>query len=172
MVKIANIVSIDFIQPTIKTMELDRQLEILVNDASNYGVPPVAIERAIAPVLKMFAEQLRYLEYYVLQNLEDDWVLTTITNPQTKQNKNVIYAFVAVQDAATFSNKTDRDLIAMPILVAQLLFRLFSLQEVDSIIFLENSQDLSRGVEVQREHLSQLIQRQIQQFGNVSSNLA
>ena len=152
-------------------MELDRQLEVLINDASNYGVPPVAIEKAIAPVLKMFAEQLQYLEYYVLQNLEDDWVLTTITNSQTKQNKNVIYAFVSVQDAATFNGKTNLDLIAMPITVAQLLFRLFALQQVDSIIFLEK-QDLNQGVEVKREHLSQLIRQQIQQLGNVPSNFA
>ena len=153
-------------------MELDRQLEVLIKDAGNYGVPPEAIEYAIAPIIKIFAEQLQHTEYYVLQNLQEDWVLTTISNSQTKQNKNVIYAFVSVQDAATFGNRNNPDLIAMPIPVAQLLFRLFSLQQVESIIFLENSQDLSRGVEVEREQMSQLIQAQIQQFNNIPSNLA
>ena len=152
-------------------MELDRQLEVLINDATNYGVSPVVIEKAIAPVLKMFAEQLQYLEYYVLQNLEDDWVLTTIANPQTKQNKNVIYAFVSVQDASTFSGKANHDLIAVPISVVQLLFRLFSLEQVDSIIFLEK-QNLDRGLEVKRELLSQSIQQQIQQLSDIPSNLA
>ncbi len=153
-------------------MTLDRQLEILINDAADYGVPPVAIEKAIAPVLKMFANQLQHLEYYILQNLEEDWVLTTITNPKSKQNKNVIYAFVSVKDAARFGGKANPDLIAMSIPIAQLLFRLFSLQEVDSIIFLENSQDLNRGVEIEREHLSELIQQQIQQLNNIPPNFA
>ena len=153
-------------------MELDRQLEILINDAANYGVPPVAIEKAIAPVLKMFANQLQHLEYYILQNLEEDWVLTTITNPKSNQSKNVIYGFVSVKDAAKFSGKTNPDLIAMSIPIAQLLFRLFSLQEVDSIIFLENSQNLNQGVEVERQHISELIQQQIQQLNNIPPDIA
>ena len=153
-------------------MELDRQLEVIINDAVNYGVSPIAIEKAIAPVLKMFAQRLQHLEYYVLQNLEDDWVLTTITNPKLRQNKNVIYAFVSVQDAATFSKKTNPDLVAIPIPVAQLLFRLFSLQQVDSIIFMENSSNLERGVQIEREHLSKSIQQQIEQLNNISSDIA
>ncbi len=153
-------------------MTLDRQLEVLINDAANYGVPPVVIEKAIAPVLKMFATQLQHLEYYILQNLEEDWVLTTITNPQLQQNKNVIYAFVSVQDAARFSGKSDPNLIAMSIPIAQLLFRLFSLQEVDSIIFLEASHNLSQGVEIEREHLSELIQQQIKQLSSVPPDIA
>ena len=153
-------------------MELDRQLEVLINDAANHGVPPVAIEKAIAPVLKMFASQLQYLQYYVLQNMSEDWVLTTITNAKLKQNKNVIYAFVSVKDAATFSGKTNSDIIAMPIPIAQLLFRLFSLQQVDSIIFLEDSRNLDRGVEIKREHLSKLIQQQIEQLKIVPPDLA
>jgi hypothetical protein len=156
-------------------MELNRQLEVLINDAANYGVEPLAIERAIAPVLKLFAAQLQHLHYYILQNLEEDWVLTTISNPQLQpdqQDKRVIYAFVSVQDAAIFGGKANPDLIAMSIPVAQLLFRLFSLQQVDSIIFLENSQNLTQGIEVKREHLSQLIQQQIKQLNNIPPDIA
>ena len=153
-------------------MELDRQLEIIINEAANYDVPPIVVEKAIAPVLKIFAQQLQFLEYYVLQNLAEEWVLTTITNPQLKQTKNVIYAFASVRDAATFSGKTNSDLIAMPIPVAQLIFKLFSLQQVDSIIFLEDSQNLDRGIEVERSHLLQLIQQQIQQLNNLPPDLA
>ena len=155
-----------------KIMELDRQLEIITNEAANYGVPPVVVEKAIAPVLKIFAKQLQFLEYYVWQNLAEEWILTTITNPKLKQTKNVIYAFASVRDAATFSGKANPDLIAMPIPVAQLLFKLFSLQQLDSIIFLEDSQNLDRGIEVERSHLSQLIQQQIQQLNNIPPDLA
>ena len=153
-------------------MELDRQLQILIDDAADYGVSPVAIEKAIAPVLKMFASQLQHLEYYILQNLEEDWVLTTITNPKSNQNKNVIYGFASVKDAASFSGNINPDLIAMSIPIAQLLFRLFSLQEVDSIIFLENSQNLNQGVEIERQHLLELIQQQIQQLNDIPPNIA
>lgn len=153
-------------------MELDRQLEVLINDAPNYGVPPVVVDRAISPVLRLFADKLQHLEYYVLQNLEEDWVLTTISNPQLQQTINVIYAFVSVKDAATFDGKSNSDLIAMPIPVAQLLFRLFSLQQVDSIIFLENSQNLNLGVEIKRSHLMNLIQQQLEKLNNIPPNLA
>ena len=152
-------------------MELEQQLKVLIDDAANYGVPPTVIELAIAPVLKLFAEQLQHLEYYVLQNIEEDWVLTTITNPQLKQEKKVIYAFVTVQDAATFQKRTNPDLIAMPIPVAQLLFRLLALQQVDSIIFMEE-RDLDRGVEIQRDRLSALIRQQLEQLGQTPNNIA
>lgn len=153
-------------------MNLEQQLEIVIKDAANYGVPTIVVKQAIAPVLKLFANQLQHLEYYVLQNLAEDWVLTTITNPQLKQDKKVIYAFISVQDAATFQGKINPDLIAMPISVIQLLFRLFSLQQVDSIIFLEDSQNLNRGTEIKRDRLSELIKEQIKQLGSIPPNIA
>ena len=70
-------------------MDLERQLAELIEDAANYGVPPVVIEKAIAPVLRQFANQLQHSEYYILQNLEQDWVLTTIANPKLKQEKRL-----------------------------------------------------------------------------------
>ena len=153
-------------------MELEQQLAELINDATNYGLPPIVIEKAIAPVLELFAGQLRHLEYYVLQNLDEDWVLTTIANPQRSQEKKVIYAFVSVQDARTFQRETNPDLIAMPIPIAQLLFRLFSLQQVDSIIFLEDSQNFNRGIEIKREQLSNLIKQQLKQLKQNPPNIA
>ncbi len=153
-------------------MTLEQQLQVIIDDAANYGIPSSVVESAIAPVLKVFAEQLQHLEYYVLQNLAEDWVLTTITNPQLQQSKKVIYAFISVQDAATFQGTANADLIAMPIDVVQLLFRLFSLQEVDSIIFLENSLNLNHGVEIERDRLSQLIRQQIEQLGKIPPNIA
>ena len=153
-------------------MDLEQQLAEIINNASDYGVPPMVIEKAIAPVIKLFVTQLKHLEYYVLQNLAEDWVLTTIANPQLNQSKKVIYAFVSVRDAATFQGQTNPDLIAMPITVTQLLFRLFSLQQVDSIIFLEDSQNLNRGIEIKRDHLAELIRQQIVQLNQTPPNIA
>jgi hypothetical protein len=149
-------------------MTLEQQLQLIIDDADNHAVPTAVVEKAIAPVLKSFAEQLQHLEYYVLQNIAEDWVLTTIMNPQLQQEKKVIYGFISVQDAATFQGLANPDAIAMPIPVVQLLFRLFSLQQVDSIIFLENSQNLNYGVEIERDRLLQLIQQQIEQFRGIT----
>ena len=145
-------------------MELEQQLKLLIADAANHGVPTTVMELAIAPVLKMLATQLQYEEYYILQNLESDWVLTTISNAKLKQQKKVIYAFVTVRDAATFQGKRDPDLIATPISVTQLLFRLFSLHQVDSIIFMNNSPNLNNGIEVLRDRFLDLIQQQIEKL--------
>ena len=103
-------------------MNLEEQLKILIDDAPQYGVPAVVVEKAIAPILELFAKKLTNSEYYVLQNLESDWVLTTITNPQLSQEKQVIYAFKTVRDAATFQGTADPSLIAVPIPITHLLF--------------------------------------------------
>lgn len=153
-------------------MELDRQLEILINDATNYGIPSIVIEKAIAPVLKLFASQLKCLEYYVLQNLAEDWILTIISNPQLKQEKKVIYAFTSVKDGATFQGKQDPNILATSLPVTHLLFRLFALQEVDSIIFLDTPGNLNQGVEIKRDRLMTLIRQQIQQLGQIPPNIA
>lgn len=153
-------------------MILEQQLQLIIDNAAAHDVPPVVIEKAIAPVLRLLAAQLHHLEYYVLQNLAEDWVVTTIANPQSKSEKKVIYAFVSVQDATTFQGKTNPDLVAIPIQIVQLLFKLFSFAQVDSIIFLEDSQNLNRGVEIERELLSQLIIKQIKQLGQIPPDIA
>ncbi len=153
-------------------MELDEQLKILIDDAAQYNVPPIVIERAIAPVLRLLAQNLKYPEYYILQNLASDWVLTTIVNSQTQQEKKVIYAYATVKDAATANQSASADILAAPILVTHLLFRLFSLSEVDSVIFLDNSANLNTGVEIQRPQLVTLIQQQIKQLSSPPPNIA
>ncbi len=68
-------------------MNLENQLKILIDEAPQYGISPVVIQKAIAPVLQLFAEQLQHSEYYILQNLEENWVLTTIANSDRQQKK-------------------------------------------------------------------------------------
>ena len=153
-------------------MTLEQQLQLIIDDAADYGVSPTVIKKALAPVLKSFAQQLHHLEYYVLQNLSEDWVVTTIANPKLQLEKKVIYAFTCVRDAAIFQGKANPDLVAIPIPIVQLLFRLFSLQQVDSMILLEDSQNLNRGIEIEREQLSQLIQQQIEQLNSTPTDIA
>ena len=153
-------------------MKLEQQLQEIVNEAPEHGVPSEVVEKAIAPILMSCADQLQKLEYFVLQNLSGEWILTTLVNPSLNQEKRVIYAFVSVQDAAKFQGKEDLDIVAVPITVIQLLFRLFSLQQVDSLIFLENSANLNQGQEIQREPLANSIMSQIKQLKQNNSNIA
>ena len=153
-------------------MNIEEQLKILIDDAPQYGVPAVVVEKAIAPVLELFAKQLSSTEYYVLQNLDSNWVLTTIANPQLQQEKQVIYAFQTVKDAAIYQQKSNPDLIAVPMPITHLLFRLFSLRQVESLIVLDNSLNLDRGIEIRRDRLVALIQQQIKQLTQPPSNIA
>lgn len=154
-------------------MTLEQQLQLIIDEGEENDVPPVVLERAIAPVLKLFAEQLQQLEYFILQNLAEELVLTTIANPQSRSGKvkRVIYAFVSVGDAAKFRDKNS-DLVAMPVPLVQLLFRLIALERVDSLIFLEDSTNLNLGVEIERDRLSQLIQERIIQLKQTPTDIA
>ena len=153
-------------------MKLEQQLQEIVNEAPEHGVPSEVVEQAILPVLMSCAKQLQKLEYFVIQNLSGDWILTTLTNPSINQEKRVLYAFVSVQDAAKFQGKDDPDLIAVPISIIQLLFRLFSLQQVDSLIFFEDSDNFNQGQEIQREQLVDSMMSQIKQLKQNESNIA
>ncbi|MEC4892402.1 MAG: hypothetical protein SAL07_09545 [Oscillatoria sp. PMC 1051.18] len=146
-------------------MDLEQQISLLIQDAPRYGVSAVAIEQAIAPVLRLFANQLQHLEYYVLQTLADDWILTTLTNrAQPSLEKKVIYAFPTLKDAADFQVNKDPQIIASPVPVAHILFQVFHLEQVDSVVFVETPGNLTSGQEVRIEDLKKLMMMQIQQL--------
>ena len=158
--------------PDNQTMNLEQQLQILQDNSSVHGVAPIVIEQAIAPVLKMYASQLRHLEYYLLQNLSQGWVLTTLrSRAKTSAEKKVIYAFSTAQDATTFAGIDDPEIVALPIPVIQILFQIFAIQTLDSVIFLDNPGNLSTGVEVHRADVHNLIQKQLQNLARQPSNI-
>ena len=152
-------------------MDLDQQLQILIDDAPNYGVPALVIEKAIAPVLKIFAEQLKFSEYYILQNSREDWVMFNLRNdPQQKFEKTVIYAFTSYQDAILFNQKQDEKIVANSLPTTHILFRLFFIKKIDSIIFFNEVENLNQGIELKREDLQNLIQQQLQKLTNKNVN--
>lgn len=151
-------------------MNLDKQIQVLINDAPEDGVTPQVVA-AIAPGLKLLAAKLRHLQYYILQGLAQDWVVTTLrdrSNP--KITKQVIYAFPTLKDASAAGGSEDPEVIAAPIPVTHILFQLFALETVDSVIFFETPGDLNTGIEIRRTDLQNLIQLQLQQ--NYSSPIA
>ena len=81
-------------------MDLDRQIKVLVDEAPQDGVTPQVVA-AVAPVLLLLASRLRHLQYYILQNLDRDWVVTTLSDrANPKVTKRVIYAFPTLADVS------------------------------------------------------------------------
>jgi hypothetical protein len=146
-------------------MDLDQQIQILVNNAPQDGVTPTVIEKAIAPVLKIFAQQLQHLEYYILQTFQKNWVVTTLQNRATPNlEKKVIYAFTTLQDAKNFQGTGDANIIATPMPVTHIIFQLFAMKQVDSLVLMEQPGNLTMGAEVHQKDLQKAIEAQLQQF--------
>lgn len=147
-------------------MNLEQQLQILINDASESGIPTVVMEQAVIPILHLYAAQLQHGEYYVLQTLDEDWVLSAIANREQPQlEKKVVYAFATLKDAANFQGTADAQVIAISVPVTHILFQMFAQTDVDSIIFMETPGNLNQGCEVNRANLQNLIGAQIEQLG-------
>lgn len=154
-------------------MQLEQQLEILIEDASKYGISPLVIEKAIAPVLNLFAQQLKHLEYYILQNLDEQLVIFTISDrQQVKPDRQVIYAFPTLKDAGNFQGSNDPSILATPLPVTHILFQLLSLKPVESIIFLEQPGNLNAGTQIEQDKLQSLIRAQIQNLSNIPTDIA
>jgi hypothetical protein len=81
-------------------MDIESQIQILIDNAPQDGQTP-EIVAAIAPALIYFANQLSREDYYILQTLNGDWVRVTLGNRREQGvEKNVVYAFPSLQDAA------------------------------------------------------------------------
>jgi hypothetical protein len=81
--------------------ELQQQIQQLIQEAPNDGVTGPTVE-AITPVLLAIAGRLKHRQYYILQTLNQSWVMTTLSSrrePITR--KNVLYGFPTLQDAAS-----------------------------------------------------------------------
>jgi len=145
-------------------MNLDQQIQVLIDNAPQDGVTP-QIVAAIAPGLKLLAGKLGHSQYYILQNFEQDWVLTTLSNrADPGVQKRVIYAFPSLQ-AVPASAATGLDqVIAVPLPVTHILFQMVALETLDSTVFFDTSGDLTTGTEVRREDIQNLIQVQLKQI--------
>lgn len=144
-------------------MDLKQQVQVLIENAPQDGLTPQVVE-AISPVLTLLASQLGHLEYHILQTLNGDWVVTTLSNrTQPELEKNVIYAFATDKDAIGFQPVDDPQLVTATIPVTHILFQLLALATVTSLVFFDTPGNLATGTEVRREDLEDLIQRQLKQ---------
>lgn len=146
-------------------MNLDEQLHELVEHAPQDGVTPALVE-AIAPILKQIATQLRHLQYYIVQSLDQNWVINIISHQdQPERETQVIYAFPSLKDVASGPNPVkDPQLIALPVPVVHILFQMVAMEGIDSVIFFEVPGNTLAGTQIRREDIQALIQTQIQQI--------
>lgn len=145
-------------------MDLDRQLQLLIDDAPNEGALPLVMEKAIAPVLEAIARQLQHRAFQIRQSTDGRWVISTIAHQQqSDRQKRVAYAFASLEDATTFTRQADPDIVAVSVPVTHVLFQLYGLSDVDSVVFFDTPGDLNRGLEIERATLHHLIQKQLQQ---------
>lgn len=145
-------------------MDLEAQIQLLIDNAPRDGITPNLIA-AIAPALRAIAQKLRYSQYYILQNSESSWVLTTLSNRANPGlEKRVVYAFPTIQDVSLISPAgLDPQMLAKIIPVTHILFQLVALEPVDSIVFLETPGKTTHTVEVRRTDLEKLMQKQLRQ---------
>jgi hypothetical protein len=145
-------------------MNLDEQVQDLIQNAPQDGVTPTLV-RAIAPVLRELASRLQHLEYYIAQTVEGNWAITVLSQTtEPEQQKQVIYGFPTLKDvAASPYPMKDPQMIALPTPIIHVLFQLVALDTVDSLIFFELPGNVTTGIEIRRDELQQLIQRQLQQ---------
>jgi hypothetical protein len=144
-------------------MDLEVQIQLLIDNAPQDGTTPKLLN-TIAPALKEIAQKLRHSQYYILQNWQDSWVVTTLkhkTNPELE--KRVVYAFPRLQDVSLLSSAgLDAQTVAQPIPVIHLLFQLVALEPVDSIVFFETPGTTDHTIEILRTDLQKMIAEQLQ----------
>jgi hypothetical protein len=154
-------------------MQLDAQLQILSESALSNGVSPLVMRQAINPVLIAFAHTLKHLQYHVIQNSHGDWLLTTLAHRDNpKREKTVFYAFSTAQAAIAWQNPAASSLSTVIVPVTHLLFQLFALEQVDSIIFMENPSDRVTGTEITRKALQATIQKHLQNLRSFPPDIA
>jgi len=149
--------------PAKPPIDYDAQVQTLRDNAPKHGVAATDID-VIAPTLTAIAAQLKHPQYYILQTLEQGWLMTALSNRnQPDSKKNVIYAFPTLTDAAASAGSTkDPKLMAIPVPVVHILFQMLALTPVDSLIFFESSGSTAQGVEVRQQDVRNLIQIQAQ----------
>ncbi len=141
---------------------LDQQIKALIQQAPDDGVTATLIA-IIAPLLKQTANSLRYPEYHVLQGRDEGWIVTTLSNrTQPSVEKSVIYAFSTRENAQEHeSGHHDDETLIVSVPIIHMLFQLIALQTVHSVIFFDQNDSPSQGVEIRCGNFRQQVQAQL-----------
>lgn len=150
-----------------KDQTLDRQVALLVQSTPDQETASAV--SLIASVLKAIAQNLKHVNYFVIQDLEGGWLLTPLSNHDNPElEKTTIYAYCDRTAANIDRLKlNDENLECAEYSVIDMLFRLIGMKQVDSIVFFDRATDTQRGIEVIRTDIESLCEKQIKraQFG-------
>lgn len=144
-------------------MNIEQQLQQLIEQAPEYGIPTEDMQM-LAPVFKSMAARLQCSQYYILQNLSQSWVITTLKHrTQTNLSKNVIYAYPSLEALKAATATLDPQVVAFPVPTIQILFQLLAMEPVDSIIFFDGIPTSNPGLkqEISRQSLRAAIGERI-----------
>lgn len=153
-------------------MNLEQQLENLVQEAPQYGVPAVIMQQGVIPVINIFAKQLGHSQYYLRQTVGNNLVLNILSSQEHPEiEKKVIYAFPSLKDATQFadSKTNDPDIVAAELPVTQILFQMFTMKGVDSIIFLDQPDNYQQSKEIYCHKLQSAIKQNLSNLVNNNS---
>jgi hypothetical protein len=141
-------------------MDIQAQVQALINEAPADEAMQEGMQ-VVAEVLGQVASSLGHLQYYVLQNLENQWQITTLEHrAQPEQQKNVLYAYGHLVDATRMGQSGD--LMAVPIQTLPLLFQFFSLAQVDSLLFIDELNQPDQVKELNRTELQAVVEASLQ----------
>jgi stalled ribosome rescue protein Dom34 len=139
-------------------MDIQAQVQALIDEAPADTAEGVKI---VAVILGEVAQIFSHPQYYVLQNFEQQWQITTLQHRAQDVEKTVLYAYRQLADA-TKMGKSD-DLIAVPVPVVQLLFQFFSFNAVESLLVVDEANNPEKIQELKREDLQTLVDNALQQ---------
>ncbi|MBD2188690.1 hypothetical protein [Pseudanabaena mucicola] len=150
-----------------KDQTLDHQVALLVQSTPDQETASAV--SLIASVLKAIAQNLKHVNYFVIQGIEGGWLLTPLSNHDNPElEKTTIYAYCDRTAANIDRLKlNDENLECAEYSVIEMLFRLIGMKQVDSIVFFDRATDTQRGIEVIRTDIESLCEKQIKraQFG-------
>ena len=151
-------------------MNLDQQIADLIHNAPQDGTTPQLVE-ALTPALRTIAERLRHSQYYVVQTLEQGWMMLTLQQTaEPSVEKNVLYAFSTLKDVTNGPyGLDDPGLLALPVPVTHILFQLFALPSAYSVIFFETPGNVAVGTEIKRNEVETLVREVLQESVAVPS---
>lgn len=152
-------------EPLTSNMDLEAQIQLLINNAPDDGVTRHLVA-AIAPLLVAIAQKLRHSQYYILQDCEGSWVLTTLSHRASPGvEKRVVYAFPNIQDISLILD-AGLDPQIRPVItpVTHILFQLVALEPVDSIVFLETPGKTTHTYEVRRDDFQKRMHKQLKKL--------
>jgi hypothetical protein len=141
-------------------MDIPAQVQALIDEAPTDDVMQEGIQ-VVAEVLGQVASGLGHLQYYVLQNFENQWQVTTLEHrAQPELQKTVLYVYGHLRDATRVGQSAD--LIAVPIQTVPLLFQFFSFTQVDSVLFVDEADQPDQIKELSRADLQAVVQESLQ----------